>query len=122
MLWETLASLAGTILAVLLIIGLAYWFTKHVAGSGALGGFRAGAGNGQMKVLGQLSLGKDQRLAVVAVGAQFYLLGITPGGISLVAELTEEEADLWRQEQAPPPPSSFREALKSYTRQKKGSG
>lgn len=119
MLWETLASLGGAILAVLVIIGLAYWFTRYVAGSGLLGGVRTSGGDGQMKVLAQLSLGKDQRLVVAAVGERCFLLGVTPGGVSLVAELTAEEAAMWQQPEEKTPPPNFREALRAYTQKKR---
>ena len=118
---ETFASLFGTLAAVLIIIGLAYWFTRHVAGSGVLGGIRTTAGDGRMQVVAQLTVGKDQRLLVAAVGERYFLLGITPGGISLLTELTEEEAAQWRRKEddAPAAAPGFRDALRSYMQKKR---
>jgi len=46
-----LASFLWMLVCVVLIIGLAYWFTKYVAGRGALGAFSAGR---RMEVLDRL--------------------------------------------------------------------
>ena len=47
------------------------------------------------------------------VGERFFLLGVTAGEISALAEFTEEEAALWQRDQAEQqPPPSFREALR----------
>lgn len=109
----TLFSALGVLLAVLLICGLAYWFTRYVAVSGALGGFRAADGGGRLSVLAQIGVGKDERLMVAAVGERCFLLGVTPAGITKLAELTGEEAAAWLQEQAPPQRPSFRDALRA---------
>lgn len=114
-------SLLWMIVSVVVIIVLAYWFTKHVVGRGGLGAFgpmRAGEG---LEILAQLPLGRDQRLIVAQAGERFFLLGVTASDISMLAEFTAEEAALWREragtvEKRETP--SFRQALDTVLRQK----
>lgn len=87
-------SVLGMIFAIAAILGLAYWFTRYVAGRA----FAPGAGAAQtseFSVLAQLMLGKGQRLLVVRIGERCLLLGVCAESISLLAELTEEEAAAW---------------------------
>ena len=117
---DELLPLLGMLTAVAAILVLAYLFTRYVAGRGGLSGFAPAAG-GKLRFLDQLSLGKDQKLAVVQAGERFLLLGVTPSGISLLTELTPEEAALWRQEDghARPAPPSFKEALMDQLKKRK---
>lgn len=103
-------SLLWMIVCVAAITGAAYWFTRHVAGRGAAAVWGKGQGR-QMELLDQLPLGREQRLVMVRTGKRYFLLGVTAGEISALAEFTAEEAALWQQEQAEPQPPSFREAL-----------
>ena len=50
----------------------------------------------------RMAVGKDQTLLVVQLADRYFLLGSSPSGFSLLAELTEEEGALW----AEPEPSS----------------
>lgn len=105
-------SLLWMLFCIVLITGAAWWFTRHVVGSGAFGGLSGRGGGQRMELLDQLPLGREQRLVVARVGERFFLLGVTAGEISALAEFTAEEAALWKQEQAEQPqPPSFREAL-----------
>ena len=88
-----MGSFLWMLVCVVLIIGLAYWFTKYMAGRGALGAFSAGR---RMEVLDRLPLGRDQSLLLVRAGGRHLLLGVGTAGVSLLAELTEEEAAAWR--------------------------
>lgn len=116
---EALLSAVWTLLVVLAVCVLAYWFTRRVALSGFLGGVGSVGGSGRLRVLAQLSVGRDERLVVAAVGARRLLLGVTPAGITLLAELSEEEAADWNREEAPARPS-FREALRANIKRKNG--
>lgn len=108
------------LLCVVAVIGLAYWFTRHVAGSGGLSGFLPMAGREHLKVLAQTALGKDQSLLVVAAGERYFLLGATPSQITKLAELTAEEAAVWQAESGERPvPPSFKDALLSRLGKKK---
>lgn len=112
-------SLLWVILCVVLIVGLAYWFTRYVAARGFPGGpgFR---GTDQLRALARLSLGRDEALVIVQAGERYFLLGVTPAGISNLAEFTGEEAARWTagQEEQPAPPS-FLEAMRTVIQQKK---
>lgn len=120
---ELLLSLLWLIVCCAVVLGLAYWFTKHVVGRGRLGNLGTGGGTEDLKVLHQLSLGKDQRLLVVRAGERTLLLGVTGSAISTLAEFTPEEAERWltaektKAEQCPP---SFTEALQKVLKQKVG--
>lgn len=118
---KELFSLLWVIICVVLVIGLAYWFTKHVVGKG---GFRFLGGNQQtdaIRVVSRTAVGKDQQLLLVESGGRFFLLGATTAGISLVAEFTAEEAQKW-DKPAPPQngeqPPSFTEALQTVIKQR----
>lgn len=119
---EVLLSLLWLVICCALVLGLAYWFTKYVVGRGRLGKLGAGGGTENLRVLSQLSLGKDQRLLVVRAGERFLLLGVTASGISMLAEFTPEEAETWiaaEKNQTEQPPS-FTEALQKVLKQKVG--
>lgn len=120
--WEALWPLLRTLLFVVLILCLAYLFTKYVVGSGKLGGLAAGRRVGNLQVLAQLALGKDQRLLLVKAGERYFLLGATPSGISNLAEFTQEEAAAWAETADQPDgsqTSSFREALQTVLKQRR---
>ena len=109
----TLASLLWMIVCVVLVIGLAYWATRYIAGRGVpLGGGR------RMEVLDQLLLGRDQRVALVRAGERYLLLGAAPSGVTLLAELTEEEAASWKQPPEAGEKMSFQEAFLTMMKQK----
>jgi flagellar protein FliO/FliZ len=78
-------NLIQTILALILVlfcIFLVAWLLKNSQRF-------HGAANGQLKVIASLSLGPRERLAVVQVGQQQLLLGITAQNIQALHELSE---------------------------------
>ena len=115
---DSILSLMWVLLCAVVIIALAYVFTKHVAGrSGGLLG--AARGTDRFKELARLPLGREQALILVQAGERRFLLGVTASQVSLVAELTQEEAQALY---APPSdgqaPPSFGEALRAVLKQK----
>ena len=116
---DSFLTLTWMLVCVLVIVVLAYLFTKYVAGrSGSILG--AGGGTDQFKVLARLPLGRDQSLMLVQAGERYLLVGAAPSGISLVAELTREEAQaLYARPADQPAPPSFGEALRTVLKQKK---
>ncbi len=116
---DNILSLMGLLICVLVVIVLAYLFTKYVAGrNGSFLG--VGGGNDRFKVLIRLSLGRDQSLVLVQAGERYLLLGVAPSGVSLVAELTQEESQaLYAPPSDQPAPPSFGEALRTVLKQKK---
>lgn len=118
---ESLLSLLWMLLCVVVIIVLAYVFTRYVAGRGGWGYLGVSGRAGQMKVLARLPLGRDQAAVLIQVGERYLLLGVAPSGVSLLTELTPEEAQALCD---PPPadkpaPLSFREALRTVVQQRK---
>lgn len=94
---ETIFSLVGMLLTVVLVLALAYWCTRLIGRRG-LSSWAAGAGGGgKIQLLWQVSLGKSERLVLVRVNRRCLLLGVTGGGISVLTELTDEEAADWLQ-------------------------
>lgn len=108
-------SLLGMLVVVAVVVALAYFFTRYVVGGGWAGSMGMGRKNMGLTVLAQTPMGKDQRLAVIQVGERYFLVGLTPQNISMLAELTEEETALWRESQSsqgqPPQGIPFRQAL-----------
>ena len=97
---QEIFSLLGIILVLLLVLGGCYLFTRW-AGMGLGGHPGIVGGKAQMKVVERLAVGRDQALLVVQAANRYFLLGSSPSGFSLLAELTEEEGELWTS-----PPSS----------------
>ncbi|MCI9165357.1 MAG: flagellar biosynthetic protein FliO [Oscillospiraceae bacterium] len=93
-------SLLGILLVLLLVLGGCYLFTRW-AGVGLGGRLGLTPSGGRLRVLERLPVGRDQALLVVEAANRHFLLGSSPSGLSLLAELTEEEAALWTS----PPPS-----------------
>ena len=116
---NTWLSLLWVLVCMVLIVALAYWFTKYVVGRGKLGAFGAARGTEHLKVLARLGLGKDQMVILVQAGERYFLLGVTPSGISNLAELTAEEARPWTEKPDQPAPPSFGEALRIVIQQKR---
>ncbi len=95
----SLLSLLGMVAVLLLVLGACWLFTRW-AGTGLAGRFGVPVDRRQMKVVERLAVGRDQALLVVQLAGRTFLIGSSPSGFSLLAELTEEEGALW----AVPPP------------------
>ena len=114
-------SLLWMVVSVIVIIGLAYWFTKYVAGRGGLGVFGPLKAGGGLAILAQLPLGREQKLVVAQAGERYFLLGVTDSDITMLSEFTAEEAALWRRQAETEDQSgtpSFRQVLNTVLRQK----
>lgn len=89
-------SLLGMLIAIVVVIGLAYWFTRYIVGKGRIPALSMMSRRDEkLSVLAQTQIGKDQRLAVVQAGERYLLVGVTAQNISLLSELTAEEAAYW---------------------------
>ena len=114
----SLLSLIWLLVCVLVIVVLAYLFTKYVAGRG--GTIGASGGSERFKVLSRLSLGREQSAVLVKAGEKYLLLGVTASQISVLKELTQEEAEaVYALPPDQPAPPSFGEALRTVLKQKK---
>ncbi len=110
-----LVSFLWMAVCVVLVIGLAYWFTKFTAGRGTFGVFQGGR---QMEVLDRLPLGRDQSVVLARVGERYLLLGAGTAGITLLAELTAEEAASWKPPAAEEDRPGFKEAFVTIMKQR----
>lgn len=124
--WEEIGALLGMLAAVLGVLVLAWLFTRHLAGrTPGLGGFLPGR-NGKLRLLERMPLGREQSLVVVRAGEKVLLLGVTGREISLLRELSAEEAAAWDNEAqtvssaaGPEAPIPFRDALREVLKQRK---
>lgn len=91
---DPVLSVVGLLAVVLLVLAATYLFTRW-AGKHLGGGFAGWGGSGQIEVLDRAGLGRDQTLLMVRAGQRYLLLGSTPAGITLLAELTKEEGEHW---------------------------
>ena len=114
----SLLSLIWLLVCVLVVIVLAWLFTKYVAGrSGTLG---MSVGSERFKVLSRLSLGREQSAVLVKAGEKYLLLGVTASQVTVLKELTAEEAEaVYALPPDQPAPPSFGEALRTVLKQKK---
>ena len=111
-------TLLWVLLCAAAIIAFAYLFTRYVAGRGGMGLGGVSGGTERFRALARLSLGREHAAVLVQAGDRYLLLGIAPSGVSLLAELTKEEAEALIGPPKPPPPS-FREALHTVLQQRK---
>lgn len=78
------------LVAVIVILYLSYRCSRYIASRGGCLPMTAKAGGG-MELLSRLPLAQDKQLVLVKAGTRFFLLGVSPAGVQLVAELTEEQ-------------------------------
>ena len=79
-------SIGSTFFALIMVIGLILalaWLAKRMPG------FRGGAGNSALRVVGSLALSPRERLVVVAVGDTQLVLGVGAGGTRTLHTLSE---------------------------------
>lgn len=115
-------SLLGVLAVIVLILYFAYFATRWIGTHSVPGGagtLRMG-GAEDLRILGQLGVGRNERLVLVRLGERCYLLGVTEHQITLLRELDGEEAAPWlaQGENAPAAPG-FMEVLSETLRRKK---
>ena len=110
-----LASFLWLIVCVVLVLGLAYWCTRYIAGRGGFGALQGGR---RMEVLDRLPLGRDQSVILARVGGRYLLLGAGKRRWALLAELTAEEAASWEPPPAGQEGTGFKEAFLTIMKQK----
>ena len=76
------SAFVGLVLVLGLILGMA-WLLKRMPGAGRL------RQSDQLRVVSMLSLGTKERVAVIQVGGEQLLVGVSPGGISRLYLLPE---------------------------------
>ena len=108
-----------SLLSILLTLALALLACYLVTRWTGLGlGSRLGAGGRHVRVLERVPVGRDQALVVVRAANRVFLLGSSPSGFSLLAELTEEELSAPSSDGVPPEPPDFRALLRNFRAKK----
>lgn len=93
--WSQILSVFG-LLAIVLLVLLGAWMFTRWAGQNLGGGFfTVRNGGSRLQVLDRAAIGRDQALLVVKAGPRYLLLGSAPTGLTLLAELTQEEGENW---------------------------
>lgn len=82
-----IGTAAFTLIVVIFIIYLSYICSKYIGKKGL--GMRKNSK--YMKVIDQMAVGQDRSLTLIQTGANYYLVGIAGNGITILAELKEEE-------------------------------
>lgn len=118
---QAILSVLWVIVATALVLVLAYWATRFLAG-------RMGAGtlvrSRRIEILEQVPVGRDQKLMLARLGDKTCFLAATPGGITVLREATEAELQQAQQEQSGQPPFSdaFARALRQVMEQRNKGG
>ena len=119
---EEILSVLWVLVCTVAVLALCYYVTRRLTRLPALSRYAVGMPReGRLEVLARVPLGKDQSLVVAAVGKRCFLLGCAAGSISLLTELTEEEAAAWttrREEKNSTEQTSFRDAMCELLKQK----
>ena len=92
------AEILGLLVAVVLIMGLAYLFTRYVAGNQSLVN-RRGQNKKMLNIVEQTYVGRDRQVVLMQAGDRYFLLGNTPTQITTLAELSPEEVEAWREKE-----------------------
>lgn len=99
----TLGALGGSLIALLLVVALILalaWLLRRLPG--------ASRSNPDLRVVAQIAVGVRERVVVIAVGGQQYLLGVTSENVRLIDRLDTPLGD--------PPRTDFRQLLRSTER------
>ncbi len=110
---DEVLSLIWALLMIVVVLALAYLFTRYVAGIATVKGFKPRGR--KINILEQIAISKDQKLLLVKVGEKVYFLGSSQGSINQISEISKEELSLWEEEDEAFKTSenmSFKDALK----------
>ncbi len=81
-------SAIGTLVMVIAILVLTYVATKYIGKAG-----KYKSKSKYIRMVDQIFMGQDKSIAIIKVGKQHMLVGITSGQISLIKEVKEEELE-----------------------------
>ena len=116
-------ELLWLLVAVVLIMGLAYLVTRFIEGH--MPGHPIRKNHERMlHSVEQLYLGRDRQIILVRAGDRYFLLGNTANQINTLAELSAEEVEAWREKERQTRGEvkrmSFSEALRETLKQRSG--
>ena len=117
------AELIWMLVAIVLILGLAYVVTRFVGGNIPAGTSRKARGK-MICSVEQVYMGRDRQIVLVQAGDRYLLLGNTPNQITTLAEFTAEEVEAWREKEKETEGEaqrmSFSQALQKVLKQRSG--
>ena len=114
--WSAVGMLAVAIAILFLAYLATRWLGLRQSPGGGSGRLRVN-GNGPLRVLWQMNLGRSERIVLVQLGGEekrgkYLLLGVTAYSITTLKELTGEEAAGWFSEEDRVSVPGFAEILK----------
>lgn len=118
---ESVWSLLGMLAVAVLILVLAHLATKWIAahGTGGFSGRALAGGSETFCVLGQISVGRNERIILMRLQERCYLLGVTEHSITLLKGLEGDEAKEWLTAEEKPAPPRFMDVLADNLRKRK---
>lgn len=81
-----IGTAAFTLIVVIFIIYLSYVCSKYIGKKGL--GMRRNSK--YIKIIDQMAVGQDKSLALIQTGSNYYFVGITSNGITMLSELMED--------------------------------
>ncbi len=120
---EELLGILWALIVIIIVLALAYLFTKHVVGRVPLG--VSGRKKQHMSVVERIVIGRDQQILLVRVGKKMFFLGAAEGGVTCLKEMSDEE---WQtlsdseDDADDTAPMGFKEALQKVMEQRKQKG
>ena len=91
-------ELLWLIVAVVLVMGLAYLATRCIAGDMPMQRSRK-AHKKMLHPVEQLYMGRERQIILVQAGDRYFLIGNTANQITTLAEFSEEEIEAWREKE-----------------------
>lgn len=79
---EGIFSAFGALLMVAVVLALAWWVTRRIAGGTGLK-----IQSRYMKIIDKIIIGQDRSILIIQIGDNYYVAGVTAANISLLAEL-----------------------------------
>lgn len=102
-------TLFRAVLTVVVVLVMAWWFTRLL---GRQWGQFSGSGN--IRLAGQLQVGRDRSILLLKVGEEHFLVGVSPAGVQLLSKVEGDfEAGASPETSAQAVPS-FQELLKKH--------
>ena len=102
-------TLFRAVLTVAVVLLLAYWCSRLLAGQ-----WVRGNGSGNLQIIEQIQIGQNQRILLLKAGETNYLIGVSQAGVQMLAEV---EGEFQAAELSKPEPLTqlpFRDVLDKY--------
>lgn len=117
-----LPSFGGLLLKTVIALGFVLLVAWIVIRYGLRRFVGAGRAEGPLRVIAREPLDSRRQVVLVEAAGRFLLLGVSEGGVSLLTELTAEEAGKVEAGRARPPARRFADVLRETLGRKKRGG